>query len=222
MSDPRPIVLDLFCNAGGAATGYARAGFRVIGVDIEPQPNYPFEFIEMDVFAFLITFREFVRKTVVLIHASPPCQAKCTLNKGTNRVREFDHPDLYPPTVAALDRFDVPAVIENPEARPDVVLCGVMFGLKVLRHRRIQLVRWSTPKPEHIRHEGYVRGCRHGVWNDGPYIAAYGKGGGKGTVPEIQAAMGIDWTDDRNELVEMLPPAYTQWIGERFMEYRNQ
>ena len=32
--DRRPRLLDLFCGAGGAAMGYHRAGFEVVGVDL--------------------------------------------------------------------------------------------------------------------------------------------------------------------------------------------
>lgn len=213
----RPRVLDLFCNAGGAATGYARAGFEVIGVDIDPQPNYPFEFVQMDVFDIhWTTFGATLR------HASPPCQHSAAITKGTNRHRQQLHPDLYPQTRALLERSGRPYVIENPDSRPDVVLCGEMFGLGVLRHRRFELGNWSTAKPKHVKHRGYVRGMRHGVVREGPYIAAYGKGGGKGTPAEMQKAMGIDWTDRHEELVEMLPPAYTQWIGERFLEHMKE
>lgn len=209
-------VLDLFCNAGGAATGYVRAGFEVVGVDINPQPNYPFEFMQFDALKLgsLLKVSNFD-----LIHASPPCQHSAAITKGTNRYRQALHSNLYPRTKAFLERSGQPYVIENPDSRPDVVLCGEMFGLGVLRHRKFELGNWSTAKPKHPKHRGYVRGWRHGVYRDGPYIAAYGKGGGKGDVPEMQKAMGIDWTDRHEELVEMLPPAYTVWFGERFAEH---
>lgn len=207
-------VLDLFCNAGGAATGYARAGFEVIGVDIEPQPNYPFEFVQANVLDVHWTTFGFD-----FIHASPPCQHSAAITKGTNAHRQHLHPNLYPQTKTLLERTGKPYVIENPDSRPDVVLCGEMFGLGVLRHRKFELGNWSTAKPKHLPHRGRVRGMRHGVNYDGPYVAVYGKGGGKATVAEAQKAMGIDWTDCHEELVEMLPPAYTQWIGERFKEW---
>jgi DNA (cytosine-5)-methyltransferase 1 len=207
-------VLDLFCNAGGAATGYARAGFEVIGVDINPQSNYPFDYVVADALRVLPLIRA---SSFDLIHASPPCQHGAAITKGTNRHLQDTYSNLYPQTLAILKRCGRPYVIENTYARADVTLCGEMFGLDVLRHRRIELGGWSTAKPKHPKHRGYVRGLRHGVWREGPYVAVYGKGGGKATVPEAQKAMGIDWTDVHEELVEMLPPAYTQWIGEAFL-----
>ncbi len=213
----KPRVLDLFCNAGGAAVGYARAGFEVVGVDIVPQPNYPFDFIQADA----LDCTQFTFSGFDLVHASPPCQYGAAITLGTNKHRRHLHQDLYPPTRAMLRRYcNKPYVIENPDARPDVVLCGEMFGLSVIRHRNFELGGWSTAKPKHLKHRGRVRGWRHGEYFDGPYIAAYGKGGGKGNVSEMRAAMGIDWTDDHNELVEMLPPAYTEWIGRAFLAQR--
>jgi hypothetical protein len=92
-----------------------------------------------------------------------------------------------------------------------------MFGLGVLRHRNFELGGWRVRKPVHPRHRGYVRGWRHGEYRDGPYVAAYGSGGGKATVPEMQEAMGVTWTDEREELTEAIPPAYAEWIGRAFL-----
>lgn len=212
----RPRVLDLFCCSGGAGMGYWRAGFEVVGVDIVPRPNYPFPFIEGDA---LDAMRE-MGQDFDLVHASPPCQPGCTLTKGTNRGRVYA--DFIPQMRELLRWYGVPWVVENvtgADIRKDLTLCGEMFGLGVIRHRHFE-AGWPDGAPEqpaHIKHRGPVRGWRHGVWRDGPYIAAYGKGGGKGSVAEMQRAMDITWTDVHEELTEAIPPAYTQYIGARFI-----
>ncbi|MFJ2209057.1 DNA cytosine methyltransferase [Streptomyces microflavus] len=216
----RPLLLDLFCCAGGAATGYHRAGFDVVGVDIVDRPNYPFTFIRaeaLDHLAALIASGEIRRFAAV--HSSPPCQAGCALTVGTNASQGWggDHDDLVAPTRVLLERTGLPYVIEQPngraEIRKDLSLCGEMFGLGVLRHRNFELGGWTIARPAHPKHRGYVRGYRHGVYRDGPYVAAYGSGGGKATVPEMQAAMAITWTDVREELTEAIPPAFSEHIG---------
>ncbi len=213
----RPRVLDLFCCAGGAAMGYWLAGFDVVGVDIVPRPNYPFAFILGDA---LEVMREICQE-FNLVHASPPCQAHTTLTKGTNKGRTYV--DLIPQMREVCEWFGVDWVIENvvgADIRRDLSLCGEMFGLGVIRHRDFETGWLGTPGPEqprHLKHRGPVRGWRHGVWRDGPYIAAYGKGGGKGTVAEMQKAMGITWTDVHEELTEAIPPAYTRYIGQQFI-----
>ena len=111
-----------------------------------------------------------------------------------------------------------PFVIETTEARPDVVLCGTMFDLPILRHRSFEVHGWMPMAIPHAPHKGYVRGWRHGVYRDGPYLAAYGKGGGKASVPEMQAALGIHWTSVHEELTEAIPPAYTRFLGEQAAE----
>lgn len=221
----KPILLDLFCGVGAASVGYERAGFDVIGVDIAPQPDYPFRTIEMDAIAFLEALLSpgycwgVYPDILAGIHASPPCQASSALTKGTNRGREY--PQLIPETRRLLDSVGVPYVIENVQGsdlRRDLTLCGEMFGLDVIRHRYFELGGWTTEPPAHIPHRGRVRGYRHGQFYDGPYVAVYGEGGGKGSVPEWQAAMGIDWTENRKSIAEAVPPAYTEWIGRRLME----
>lgn len=207
----RPKLLDLYCGAGGAARGYQQAGFHVTGVDLHPQPNYAGDlFVQADAVEFVKEHgHEFDA-----IHASPPCQAGCTLTAGTNQGREY--PQLIPQTREALDASGLPYVIENVPGAPvrrDLMLCGEMFGLAVIRHRYFELSGWTMLQPAHLKHRGRVAGMRHGEWFEGPYFAVYGEGGGKGTVPQWQKAMGMDWTDVRKEIAEAIPPAYTEYLG---------
>ncbi|MFD9880098.1 DNA methylase [Streptomyces alboflavus] len=223
-------VLDLFSCAGGAAMGYHLAGLDVDGCDLVDRPNYPFAYHRgdaLDHLAHLITTGDIERYD--LVHASPPCQAGCALTVGTNASQGWgagDHVQLIPELRTLLDATGLPYVIEQPTGkapvRRDLSLCGEMFGLGVLRHRTFELGRWSTPQPAHPRHRGPVRGWRHGIYRDGPYVAAYGTGGGKASVPEMQAAMGITWTDVREELTEAIPPAYTKWIATAFLTIRQE
>ncbi|MER6826568.1 DNA cytosine methyltransferase [Streptosporangium sp. NPDC000563] len=210
----RPRLLDLFCCAGGASMGYHLAGFDVTGIDINPQPNYPFTFHQGDAITFV---REHGRSYDV-VNACPPCQADCTLSAGTNQGRG-DHRSLMAETRAALLSTGRPWIIENPVGRApmrrDLLLCGLMFSdLKVFRHRQFELHGLTVPQPAHPGHAGHrVRGWRHGRYYDGDMVAVYGDGGGKGSITEWQSAMGIDWTDSRRELAEAIPPAYTHHIG---------
>jgi DNA (cytosine-5)-methyltransferase 1 len=196
--------------------GYHRAGFEVVGVDIEPQPAYPFEFHQGDALAYLAEhWQEFDA-----IHASPPCQASTALTKGTNKGRLYVN--LIPATRELLASIPLPSVIENVQGsdlRRDLTLCGEMFGLGVIRHRYFEARNWTPMQPEHRKHRGRVAGYRHGEWFDGPYFAVYGEGGGKGTVAQWQEAMGIDWTDSRKHIAEAIPPAYTRFIGGQIMQH---
>ncbi|MGA5145125.1 DNA methylase [Streptomyces griseoincarnatus] len=220
----RPRLLDLFCCAGGAAMGYARAGFAVDGCDIADRPNYPFPRHRGDALTYLadlIATGEIRR--YAFVHASPPCQHGCALTVGTNASQGWGraHVDLVAPTRELLDATGLPYVIEQPNGRAkirkDLTLCGEMFGLGVIRHRNFEAGGWTIEQPAHVPHRGRVRGYRHGQYYDGPYVAAYGNGGGKPSIPQLQAAMGIDWTDAREELTEAIPPAYTQHIGTAFL-----
>jgi hypothetical protein len=211
-------VLAAFCGVGGCTRGYQQAGFHVTGVDIEPQPRYcGDEFIQGDAVDYIKAHGHEYH----LIHAGPPCQHDCTLTAGTN-AGKFEYPDLLDPTREALESTGRPYVIEQPPGkaskrmRVDLKLCGEMFGLAVLRHRNFELGGWTMPQPKHLKHRGRVAGMRHGEWFTGPYFAVYGEGGGKGTVAQWQAAMGIDWTDVRKEIAEAIPPAYAEAIGLAF------
>lgn len=214
----RPMLLDLFCGAGGAGMGYHRAGFDVVGVDIASQPNYPFEFFQMDALELLRWLATRGAQGFDAIHASPPCQGYTALKA----VHGNEWPRLVEPVRTLLDAIGLPYVIENVQGSPvrrDMTLCGEMFGLGVIRHRYFELGGWVGTPPLHKPHRGRVAGMRHGQWYEGPYFAVYGEGGGKGTVAQWQQAMGIDWTDVRREIAEAIPPAYTEHIGAQLLEH---
>lgn len=229
--DRRPRLLDLFSCAGGAGTGYERAGFDVYAVDIDPQPNNPHPFHQgdaLDVLVLLIiggavpfTHKDGTVEWLTLsdfdaIHASPPCQGYTALAA----VHGNEWPKLVEPVRDLLEQTGLPYIIENVQGSPvrrDLTLCGEMFGLAVIRHRYFELGRWTGTAPEHKPHRGRVAGMRHGEWFEGPYFAVYGNGGGKGTVAQWQQAMGIDWTTDRREIAEAIPPAYTEHIGRQLI-----
>ena len=229
----RPKILELFCGVGGAAAGYHEAGFDIYGVDIEEQPDFPFTFCLGDAISVLsrligggsVTFKrpdgtsETLRiDDFAAIHTSPPCQASCTLTKGTNSGNEYLN--LIPATRALLALFQGPTVIENVQGsdlRRDFTLCGEMFGLGVIRHRYFEVSGFTPLTLTHKKHRGRVSGWRHGEWFDGPYFAVYGEGGGKGTVAQWQTAMGIHWTDNRKSIAEAIPPQYARFIGGQIM-----
>lgn len=207
-------LLDLYCGIGGAGKGYMDAGFEVVGVDIEPQPDYPAEFHQSDAVDFLMEHHS----EFDFVHASPPCQYHSALTKGTNAGRVYL--DLVPRTRDALLEVGVPYIMENVAGatiRKDLFLCGEMFGLNVLRHRYFE-TSLDLDQPFHPKHRGRTRGWRHGEYFDGPYIAVYGKGGGKGSVPEWQDAMGIHWTNKRKGIAEAIPPKYTQYLGRQIRQ----
>jgi len=210
----RPRLLDLFCCAGGAAAGYARAGFEVVGVDIKPQPRYPFEFHQGDAIHYLLQhWREFD-----VIHASPPCQAYSPLNALPSTKSADEHPDLVAVTRAALDLTGLPYVIENVMTAPlikdrSIVLCGGMFGLRTYRHRRFEsnAALLSPGHPKHVIRTATKR--RRELWDQGWHVSITGDVG----TYVGPAAMGIDWMTG-NELSEAIPPAYSEFIGSQLLE----
>lgn len=209
-------ILDAFSRAGGSSWGYRRRGHHVTGIDIEDQPNYKGDdFVQGDAVQFIAEHGH----KFDLIHAGPPCQDGCTLQAGTNAGMRV-HPQLIPETRDALRSTNRPYIIENPPGRApmrkDVMLCGEMFGLAVIRHRNFELGRWSMVQPAHKKHRGLISGYNHGRLQEGPYFQVYGDGGGKGTVADWQWAMGIDWMTDKKDLAEAIPPAYTDYLCEVF------
>ncbi len=214
----RPKILDLFCCAGGAGMGYYRAGFDVFGVDIKPQPNYPFEFLQADA---LSLGEEFIRRFDA-IHASPPCQSYSDLAKRNGNSDAW--PRLVEPVREMLKRSGLPYVIENVEGAPllsPVTLCGTMFpGLRVLRHRLFEanFLILAPPHGAHPKvHTFDKRKSHYGKTNDMLDFVQV-TGGGNCTIAAARDAMGIDWMT-KNEMNEAIPPAYTQFIGQQLMAY---
>jgi DNA (cytosine-5)-methyltransferase 1 len=214
----KPRLLDLFCCAGGAAAGYHRAGFSVVGVDIKPQPNYPFAFLQADVLAL---DRKFIAGFDAM-HASPPCQSYSDLAKRNGNADQW--PRLIDPVRALLVDSGLPYVIENVEGAPlrdPVMLCGTMFqGLRVLRHRLFE-ANFPIVAPEHGPHPKVhtfdKRKSHFGKTNDMLDFVQV-TGGGNCSVAAARDAMGIDWMT-KNEMNEAIPPAYTHLIGRQLLAH---
>lgn len=212
----KPRLLDLFCGAGGAAMGYSRAGFQVVGVDINPQPNFPFEFIQAD--AMTVSLEGFDA-----IHASPPCQFNLTALNAVNRMlgRVADHSDLILETRARLLAQCVPYVIENvvgAKLLNPVRICGSSFALPIRRHRLFESnVFLLAPQCEHDReHEAkyWTSFAPKGKRTKSRVVQVYGNGGER---HEWGPALGIDWMTP-DELTQAIPPAYTEHIGRQLIE----
>lgn len=214
----KPLLLDLFCCAGGAGVGYNRAGFDVVGVDIVPRPTYPLPFIQADALAldpkFIALFDA--------VHASPPCQSYSDLAKRNGNADEW--PRLIDPVRELLVASGLPYVIENVEGSPliePVILCGTMFPeLRVLRHRLFEtnfpLV--ALPHKKHPKVHTFDKRKSHfgktDEWKDFVQVT----GGGNCTLAAARDAMGIDWMT-KGEINEAIPPAYTEFVGTQLMEY---
>ena len=206
----KPKILDLFCCGGGAGKGYADAGFEVVGVDILPQPKYPFEFHCADALEFL----KDNHGDFDAVHASPPCQAYTSSTKHW-RGEGRKYPDYVALTRAALDATGLPYVIENVPSSPlqdPMMLCGEMFGLKTYRHRLFES-NCNIHAPPHPPHSAPQTKMGRPP-KDGEYIQVVGHFSG---VPFAREAMEIDWLGQK-ELAQAIPPAYTKFIGLQIME----
>lgn len=231
-------VLDLFSGAGGAAAGYARAGFTPFGVDIKPQPRYPFPFLEYDALEIL---RHLIDDGRVMdadgiiyrledfdfIHASPPCQG---YSKLRHVHKDIEYPELIEPTRELLQETGLPWVIENVEGAPlidPITLCGSHFGLSTVWEpygkvglRRHRLFESNMPLPDPGPHDHTLLSVP--VYGHGP------PGGraslkGPGHAQAAREVMRIDWMQ-RHELDEAIPPPYAEYIGtamRRFLSCTN-
>ena len=219
----RPRLLDLFCGAGGAAVGYPRAGFDVVGVDTDGRQLevYPFDCVNGDALNPPVDLSQFDA-----IHASPPCQRYSTATTGTGD--PLSHPDLVEPVRQLLADSGLPTIMENvPGApmRPDVMLCGSSFGLRVQRHRVFECGRWFAWGAPPCRHANQLQSgpvvtvtgwaepnVRHRPGRSRPTSIKYTD------VNHAREVMGMPWAT-RHGCVEAIPPAYTEWLGEQLFEH---
>jgi DNA (cytosine-5)-methyltransferase 1 len=208
---PRPRMLDLFCGGGGAGMGYSLAGFDVVGVDIAPQPRYPFPFVQADAMEYAAAHG----RDYDAIHASPPCQSYSRMA----RMMDSKAPRLVEAVREALEATGRPWVIENVEGAPllsPVLLCGTMFGLRVRRHRLFELSpRWLLLTPPCSCRNGVVTGRLVGQRTGGrvrngrtrpPYA----------TESDRREAIGVPWMTAR-QARQAIPPAYTEFIGKAIL-----
>ncbi|MGY4925316.1 SAM-dependent methyltransferase [Streptomyces sp. 900105755] len=202
----QPRLLDLYCCQGGAAKGYADAGFDVTGVDKDPQPRYPFRFVQADATAYALEHGT----QFDFIHASPPCQH----DTDCQRIQGNTHPDLIAPTRSALETTGRPWVIENvggarPKLRTPVMLCGQMLGLANYRHRYFETGGgFILDQPDHPAH--LVPQAKMGrPVPPGHYGQFVGNFSG---VDHARRVLGVPWMN-RDGIRECIPPAYTHHIG---------
>jgi DNA (cytosine-5)-methyltransferase 1 len=224
-------LLDLFCCAGGAGMGYHQAGFDVVGVDIKPQPRYPFEFIQADCLTLDMAFL----RSFDAIHASPPCQAHSSISNVSGR--QAHHVDRIPETRRMLAGSGLPTVMENVPGAPLIeafMLCGTMFdlrtscGAELQRHRFFE-TNWFAGLTPQCRHGSSVIGVYGGHAHDRRRtITVTGSTAQQNvvknrsritfSVEEAKRAMGIDWMTMQG-LSQAIPPAYTRFIGAQLLAH---
>lgn len=220
-------ILDLFCGAGGAAEGYAYAGFEVTGIDIKKQNRYPYKFIQMDVMRLR---PEHIVEHFDAIHASPPCQLYSSLgqlHQGTDYHER--HPDLVEPTRRLLEKTGLPYVIENVPGAPlldPIVLCGSSFGLRVRRHRLFEcnfpIVAppcdhgWQQARP--LYNKSQYKGGKRKVLSGTVNVYGQGCGLGPGEIEVWRDVMEMPGHTLRG-MSQAIPPAFTEYIGNRLRRH---
>ena len=209
-------MLDLFCGGVLGADGYVAAGVGVVGVDINPQPHYPYPFIQMDALAFLIG-RVMFNETFDAIHASPPCQAHTRAKHlRTAQGGESKYPDLLTPTLELLRDVDVPWVVENVPGAPGmdaaIVEFGSAYGLCVRRHRLFLSNVWLQGSGCDHKAQGRPWGVYHVPNDQVPQGGRTARDAAHG-----REVMGVTRDIPWSSLKEGFPPAYTQHIGEQLI-----
>jgi DNA (cytosine-5)-methyltransferase 1 len=210
--------LDLFCGGGGASYGLSQAGFEVIGVDINSQPNYPFEFIKADALEVSLTGYD-------LIWASPPCQGYSNHVSSDNSPyvssKGRSEPRLIANVRSRLVEYDTPYVIENVRGakiflRTPIELCGTMFGLPISRHRYFES-SFKLSSPIHYQCVGVAKRYSEKMGWEYRDMSVTGKGRHSGTSERWKQIMGIEHDMTQSQIAESIPPAYARYIGEQFL-----
>lgn len=207
-------LLDLFCGAGGAGMGYHWAGWEVVGVDLDAQRDYPFDFVQADALAVLDGETDLDLDGFDAIHASPPCQR---YSVATKQHSPSDHPDLVGPVRERVQRLGVAYIIENVPGAPllnPIRLCGSSFGLDVQRHRLFESNVPLVAPP-----------CNHGLQtprfprpdkrkkSPARVVPVFGSMNYAGDLAVWRRAMGMPWVTRSRGLAEAIPPAFTEYLG---------
>lgn len=203
---PRPRALDLFCGAGGASMGLHRAGFEVLGIDIQPQPHYPFCFIQADALAPPVRLADFD-----LVWASPHCQPYSLARNMKTTAAKPEQIDQVRDLLAKARGCTVIENVPGAPLRPDLRLDGWMFGnLRVIRERIFEMNFFAlappVSRPRNLLARGFISVVGSGT---PPYMAARGIRYG---VADCRSAMGIEWMT-RRELSQAIPPVFAEFIG---------
>lgn len=219
----KPVAIDLFCCGGGASRGLHKAGYRVIGVDIEPQPGYPYEFVQED--ALTVDLRRF---GAILGWASPPCQGYSShvSSRSSKWVPTLgkDEPRLIEPVRERFIAAGLPYVIENVRGARDflnnpMVLCGSMFGLPISRHRYFETSWYFSNRPAHPTCKGIAKLYAESHGWEYRDMSVTGKGRRKGTAERWKKILGIEPEAQmtQHQLAECIPPAYAEFIGKAYL-----
>jgi len=217
----RPLLLDAFCCAGGASKGYHDAGFEVVGVDLVSQPNYPYEFVQGDAVK-LLGDRGFMAQFDAAA-GSPPCQGYSQMTRCRPGLAA-EYPRLLPAVKELCRAWGGPWIIENVEGSGlahqcdllgthGIMLCPMMFGRELYRHRYFEASFPLEAPRQHPRHDKPASKAGH--WKPGTVISVAGNCAPIGLAREV---MGIDWTT-RDELREAIPPYFTEYLGRILLEH---